>query len=74
MSRKARHASVLTMNPGGTGRPIPAISARFAPLPPSRSLRSLFPSANAYTYFDILSSRKRSAGALVRFRAVVGSL
>src|ERR1700722_3420363 len=31
--------------PGGTGNPRLAISARFAPLPPSRSRRSALPSA-----------------------------
>src|SRR4029450_2786589 len=43
-------ASVVMVNPGGTGRPRLVISARLAPLPPSRSLRSLFPSAKSYTY------------------------
>jgi len=38
------HASVVIVKPGGTGRPRLVISARFAPLPPRRSLRSLFPS------------------------------
>src|SRR6185437_9653058 len=33
------------VNPGGTGRPRLAISARFAPLPPSRSRISALPSA-----------------------------
>ena len=31
-----RHATVLTVKPGGTGRPMFVISARFAPLPPRR--------------------------------------
>ncbi len=44
VSRKTLQASVVMMNPGGTGRPRLVISARFAPLPPRRSLRSLFPS------------------------------
>src|SRR5689334_19270271 len=39
------------VKPGGTGRPRLVISARFAPLPPKRSLRSLLPSVNSYTYF-----------------------
>src|SRR4051794_27216918 len=39
--------------PGGTGSPIRVISARFAPLPPSRSLRSLLPSTKSYTYLGI---------------------
>src|SRR5512133_410604 len=33
------------VNPGGTGIPILVISARFAPLPPSRSFHSRVPSA-----------------------------
>src|SRR3984885_1192177 len=33
------------VKPGGTGNPRLAISARFAPLPPSRSRRSALPSA-----------------------------
>src|SRR5215470_11020535 len=41
------------VKPGGTGRPRPAISARFAPLPPSRFFIAALPSAvpppNAYT-------------------------
>src|SRR3954452_13006074 len=47
------------VNPGGTGSPSRVISARFAPLPPSSSLRSLLPSANAQTYFDMPASRSR---------------
>lgn len=35
---------------GGTGSPSRVISARFAPLPPSRSAISRPPSANGYTY------------------------
>ena len=42
-----RQASVVMMKPGGTGRPRLVISARFAPLPPSRSFRSLFPSVKS---------------------------
>src|SRR5665647_3919473 len=45
------------MNPGGTGSPIRVISARFAPLPPSRSLRSLWPSAKSYTSLDTANLR-----------------
>src|ERR1017187_1982459 len=37
--------SVVMVNPGGTGTPMLVISARFAPLPPSRFFMSLFPSA-----------------------------
>src|SRR5450830_273858 len=47
----ARQASVVMVNPGGTGSPSLVISARFAPLPPRRSLRSLLPSLKSYTYF-----------------------
>ncbi len=36
-SMYARQASVLIVNPGGTGNPRFVISARFAPLPPRRS-------------------------------------
>src|SRR5215471_15852538 len=39
------------VKPGGTGRPRLVISARFAPLPPRRSLRSLLPSVKSYTNF-----------------------
>ena len=42
-ARYARHASVEIVNPGGTGSPSFTISARFAPLPPSRSFWSLSP-------------------------------
>ena len=35
---------VLIVNPGGTGSPMEAISARFAPLPPSNSRIVAFPS------------------------------
>src|SRR5262245_6508877 len=41
------------MKPGGTGSPKLVISARLAPLPPSRSFRSLLPSAKSYTYFSV---------------------
>ena len=40
----ARQASVVIVNPGGTGRPMFVISARLAPLPPRRSFMSLLPS------------------------------
>src|SRR3546814_7515225 len=46
------------VKPGGTGRPIPAISARFAPLPPSRFLSPAPPSETPppkrYTYCAII--------------------
>ena len=54
--RKVVQASVVIVNPGGTGRPRLVISARLAPLPPSRSLRSLFPSLKSYTYLGTMSS------------------
>ena len=42
VAMKARHASVVMVNPGGTGRAsTEVISARLAPLPPRRALRSL---------------------------------
>ena len=34
------HTSVVSVNPGGMLRPSAAISARFAPLPPSSHLRA----------------------------------
>ena len=37
--------SVVRVNPGGTGKPIDAISARLAPLPPRRLFFSARPSA-----------------------------
>ncbi len=37
--------SVVIVKPGGTGKDIRAISARFAPLPPSSAFMSLSPSA-----------------------------
>src|ERR1700704_3448266 len=47
--------SVEIVKPGGTGRPAFVISARPAPLPPSRSfmlrLPSAFPLPKKYTYF-----------------------
>ena len=48
-ARYARHASVEIVNPGGTGSPILTISARLAPLPPSRSFWSLPPSLKSKT-------------------------
>src|SRR5918993_797674 len=44
------------VNPGGTGRPRFVISARLAPLPPSRSLRSRFPSLKSYTNLGTVNS------------------
>jgi hypothetical protein len=40
-----RQTSVVIVNPGGTGSPSAAISARLAPLPPSRFLSRARPSA-----------------------------
>jgi hypothetical protein len=45
---------VLIVNPGGTGKPIEAISARLAPLPPRRARIAALPSVcwpKAKTYF-----------------------
>jgi hypothetical protein len=38
VSLQARHASVVIVNPGGTGKPRAVMAARFAPLPPSSSI------------------------------------
>ena len=65
-ARYWRHASVVTVNPGGTGNPSRVISARFAPLPPSRSFSSLPPSVNSYTNFFMDSA---SCQHFVRGRA-----
>src|ERR1700744_3319148 len=52
------------VKPGGTGRPSEAISARLAPLPPSRLRIAPVPSVdsgpNAYTHFAITNSLKDS--------------
>ena len=53
------------VNPGGTGSPIRVISARFAPLPPSRSFSSMPPSANPKTYLAS-SGTPESAAAVCR--------
>src|SRR5690606_36408636 len=47
----ARQASVVTVKPGGTGSPARVISARLAPLPPSRSRRAPSPCSKSYTYW-----------------------
>ena len=52
--RYARHASVVIVKPGGTGRPSFVISARLAPFPPSRSFMDLSPSEKSYTYLTIV--------------------
>ena len=39
------HVSVVIVKPGGTGMPMTLISARLAPLPPSRAFISALPSA-----------------------------
>jgi hypothetical protein len=48
-------ASVVIVNPCGTGSPSDAISARFAPLPPRMlripALPSVAPAPKKYTYF-----------------------
>ena len=41
--RCSLQASVVMVNPGGTGRPRLVISPRLAPLPPSRSFMSRLP-------------------------------
>src|SRR4051812_31175472 len=51
------------VNPGGTGRPIRVISARLAPLPPSRSFRSLLPSMKSNTYLVMRLSPHSLAGS-----------
>src|SRR5690554_2671024 len=61
----ARHASVVIVNPGGTGRAIFVISARFAPVPPSRSFWSLSPSLNRNTNFAMTALLAHAAGAAV---------
>jgi hypothetical protein len=45
LSKYCRHADVDTVKPGGTGRPALVISARPAPLPPSKSFMAPWPSA-----------------------------
>ena len=49
-ARNSRQAAVVTTKPGGTGSPIRAISARFAPFPPSRSRIDASPSAKCITH------------------------
>ena len=44
---------MVIVNPGGTGKPRFVISARLAPLPPSRAFWLLSPSVNSYTYLVI---------------------
>ena len=44
-AKKPVHTSVVRVNPGGTGMPRRLISARPAPLPPSRSFMVASPSA-----------------------------
>src|SRR6185312_17284590 len=57
--RYSRQASVVMVNPGGTGNPSLVISARFAPLPPSRSFWSLSPSVKSNTNLVIRFSLGR---------------
>ena len=45
LSKKALQASVVTMSPGGTGKPARVISQSPAPLPPSSDLSSPLPSS-----------------------------
>ncbi|CAB5009951.1 unannotated protein [freshwater metagenome] len=46
LARNSRHASVVIVNPGGTGKPILTISAKFAPLPPNKSAWVRSPTEN----------------------------
>src|ERR1700686_3720904 len=73
------------VKPGGTGRPRLAISARLAPLPPSRSrisaLPSALPSPNVNTHLPAfaalaagLAARTLPAGLLTGFGAGLGGL
>src|SRR3954447_8865064 len=50
------------VKPGGTGRPMTVISARFAPLPPSRSAIARLPSLKSYTYLVIRRSFPDGSG------------
>src|SRR5215472_15449383 len=69
------------VKPGGTGRPRLAISARFAPLPPSRfficALPSALPSPNVKTHFPLCDAGLDAgldpdfAPALMRVRLAV---
>src|SRR6516225_4690720 len=66
------------VNPGGTGRPRLAISARFAPLPPRRSrmpaLPSALPSPKPKTHFwrDAFAATGLRGAAAAGLRLVVG--
>src|ERR1700693_821668 len=73
------------VKPGGTGRPRLAISARLAPLPPSRSrisaLPSALPSPNVNTHLPAfgalaagLAATTLPAGLLRGFGAALGGL
>ena len=65
------HTSVEIVNPGGTGKPSPAISARLAPLPPSRffilALPSARPPPNAKTTRACLGRARRGRGCAAAF-------
>src|SRR6266566_2878784 len=55
LARYARQASVVMVNPGGTGIPARVISAAPAPLPPSRSRIFADPSLKGYTHFLVVA-------------------
>ena len=58
--KKSVQHSVVIVKPAGTGSPMVAISARFAPLPPSRFFMEASPSdipfPKRYTYFTAFSA------------------
>jgi hypothetical protein len=62
------------VKPGGTGRPMRVISARFAPLPPRRAFMEPSPSARplpqVYTYFGALPDLAEAGFFAVVFLAL----
>src|SRR5688572_14056482 len=70
------HVSVVIVKPGGTGRPMLVMSARFAPFPPSRSFISARPSPlpapKKYTRLRVLLDPARAL-PLVPFRPARGA-
>src|SRR2546422_7264545 len=56
----ALHATVVIVNPGGTGRRKRVISARPAPFPPRRPRIFAFPSLKRYTYLGVAPTRTRA--------------
>src|SRR3954468_21114659 len=65
------------VKPGGTGRPRLAISARLAPLPPSRSRMSALPSAlpspNVNTHLPALAATGAALAGTAFFAATFGA-